>query len=189
MYFTQEKNPNLRVCTLSWHWLLCLCIRLHTGGLSDIMNWWYYFTYFFYIPNFLPKQWKLLLWDWVEWKFILLWVPYTVYCSFGWKIPVNFLAVTMNQYLGPPIAQLISASHIKTAPSCIRELVNEWCNGNWLWRLNWVTLLRHHHNKHWITERKQNTRQSKTSYVSVINVCTKVMSCDIEKCDTCVTWS
>lgn len=27
--------------------------------------------------------------------------------------------------LSPPIAQLISASHIKTAPSCIRELVNE----------------------------------------------------------------
>lgn len=90
MYFTQEKNPNLRVCTLSWHWLHCLCIRLHTGGLSDITNWWYYFTYFFYVPNFLPKQWKLLLWDWVEWKFILLWVPYAVYCSFGWKNSSEF---------------------------------------------------------------------------------------------------
>lgn len=85
MYFTQEKT-NLRDCTLSWHWLHCLCIRLHTGRLSDITNWWYYFN-FFYVQNFLspPIQWELLWWDWMKWKFILLWVWYAVYCSFGEK--------------------------------------------------------------------------------------------------------
>lgn len=168
MYFTQEKT-NLRDCTLSWHWLHCLCIRLHTGGLSDITNWWYYFN-FYYVQNLLPPiQCVPLLSDWVKWKFILLWVWYAVYCSFG-----EFSGCYHESVLGPSVAQLISASRIKTAPSCTRELVNEWCNVNWLWRLNWVTLLRHHHNKHWITERKQNYRESVTSYVGVINVCTNV---------------
>lgn len=84
MYFTQEKT-NLRDCTLSWHWLHCLCIRLHTGGLSDITNWWYYFN-FYYVQNLLPPiQCVPLLSDWVKWKFILLWVWYAVYCSFGEK--------------------------------------------------------------------------------------------------------
>lgn len=102
-------------------------------------------------------------------------------CGFGMlsivllvKNSSKFSGCYHKSVLGPSVAQLISASRIKTAPSCTRELVNEWCNVNWLWRLNWVTLLRHHHNKHWITERKQNYRESVTSYVGVINVCTNV---------------
>lgn len=102
-------------------------------------------------------------------------------CGFGMlsivllvKNSSKFSGCYHESVLGPSVAQLISASRIKTAPSCTRELVNEWCNVNWLWRLNWVTILRHHHNKHWITERKQNYRESVTSYVGVINVCTNV---------------
>lgn len=187
MYFTQEKNK-----FESLHIIVTLiALFMHQIAHWRVIRYYELVVLFslFYVPNFLPKQWKLLLWDWVEWKFILLWVPYAVYCSFGLKNSSEFSGCYHESVLSPLIAQLISASHIKTAPSCIRELVNEWCNGNWLWKLNRVTLLQHHHNKHWITERKQNTRQSKTSYVSVINVCTKVMSCDIEKCDTCVTCS
>lgn len=172
MYFTQEKT-NLRDCTLSWHWLHCLCIRLHTGGLSDITNWWYYFN-FYYVQNLLPLIQCVPLF-WIEWSESLY------CCGFGMlsivllvKNSSKFSGCYHESVLGPSVAQLISASRIKTAPSCTRELVNEWCNVNWLWRLNCVTLLRHHHNKHWITERKQNYRESVTSYVGVINVCTNV---------------
>lgn len=188
MYFTQKKTQIWECahyrdidcivyasdCTLAGYQIL------RTGGI--ILH-----TFFMYQISSLNNESYCCGIEWSE----------SLYCC-GFRMLSIVLLVEKFQWIfwllpwisiSPPIAQLISASHIKSAPSCIRELVNEWCNGNWLWRLNWVTLLRHHHNKHWITERKQNTRQSKTSYVSVINVCTKVMSCDIEKCDTCVTWS
>lgn len=45
---------------------------------------------------------------------------------FFWlKNSSEFSGCYHESVLSPPIAQLISASHIKTAPSCIRELVNE----------------------------------------------------------------
>lgn len=56
MYFTQKKT---QICECA-HYRDIDCIVYASDctlvGLSDITNWWYYFTYFFYVPNFLPKQ-------------------------------------------------------------------------------------------------------------------------------------
>lgn len=125
MYFTQEKNKFERlhiIVTLIAlfmhqiaHWSGYQILR--TGGI--ILR-----TFFMYQISSLNNESYCCGIKWSE----------SLYCC-GFrmlsivllveKIPVNFLAVTMNQYISPPIAQLISASHIKTAPSCIRELVNE----------------------------------------------------------------